>query len=99
MQYEAYVKAAAEDARVEAERAVNEYRTSAGPDYTDSAAAQEALRIYGEMMISHMEAAAKHLHDGSEHLSRTMDKIARGANPAIGPGQAGRAALSRHEHR
>jgi DivIVA domain-containing protein len=99
VQYEAYVKAAAEDARQEAERAVNEYRAAAGPDFNDAAAAQEALRIYGEMMISHMEAAAKHLHDGSEHLSRTMARIAKGGSPAVGPGQPGQAALSGQEHR
>jgi DivIVA domain-containing protein len=99
VQYESYVKAAAEDARQEAERAVNEYRATAGPDFNDTAAAQEALRIYGEMMISHMEAAAKHLHDGSEHLSRTMDRIAKDAAAAVGPGQPGRTALPRQEHR
>ncbi|WP_232534209.1 DivIVA domain-containing protein [Plantactinospora sp. KBS50] len=88
VQYEAYVQAAVEDARREAEQAVENYRATAGPEFTESAAMQEALRIYGEMMISHMEAAAKHLHDGSEHLSRTMDKLARdGAQPAVaGPG-------------
>ncbi|GAB3807242.1 DivIVA domain-containing protein [Micromonospora zhanjiangensis] len=98
VQYEAYVKAAAEDARAEAERAVNDYRSSSGPDFTDGAAVQEALRIYGEMMISHMEAAAKHLHDGSEHLTRTMEKMSRGEKPAVGP-STGRAALPRHENR
>ncbi|MFB9238311.1 DivIVA domain-containing protein [Plantactinospora siamensis] len=96
VQYEAYVQAAVDDARREAEQAVHSYRNTAGPDFTDSAAMQEALRIYGEMMISHMEAAAKHLHDGSEHLSRTMDKMARDAGqPVAGP--AGRPALPRHE--
>jgi cell division septum initiation protein DivIVA len=96
VQYEAYVQAAVDDARREAEQAVHSYRNTAGPDFTDSAAMQEALRIYGEMMISHMEAAAKHLHDGSEHLARTMDKMAGEAGqPVAGP--AGRPALPRHE--
>lgn len=98
VQYEAYVQAAAEEARQEAERAVNTYQATAGADFSDTAAAQEALRIYGEMMISHMEAAAKHLHDGSEHLARTMDKVARDTGQAVG-GPAGRTALPRHEHR
>jgi hypothetical protein len=52
------------------------------------------LRIFGEMMISHMQAAARHLDDGSEHLARTMDRIAREAGPGVaGPGP-GRPALS-----
>ncbi len=89
-QYESYVRAAAEEARQEAERAVQEYRTSAGASFDDSVAAREALRIYGEMMISHMKAAARHLDDGSEHLARTMQRLASDAGaPPVG-------ALPRH---
>ncbi|MBQ1046965.1 hypothetical protein KBX50_00530 [Micromonospora sp. C51] len=33
---------------------------AAGPTFDDGVAAREALRIYGEMMISHMQAAARH---------------------------------------
>jgi DivIVA domain-containing protein len=96
-QYESYVRAAAEEARVEAERAVQEYRESAGASFDDSVAAREALRIYGEMMISHMQAAARHLDDGSEHLARTMQRLAQDA-PAVGAG-AGQGALPRHGQR
>ncbi|MFU8853528.1 DivIVA domain-containing protein [Micromonospora sp. SL1-18] len=75
-QYESYMRAAVEEARQEAERVVEEYRTSAGVKFDDSVAAREALRIFGDMMISHMQAAARHLDDGSEQLSRTMQRIA-----------------------
>ncbi|MEV1144658.1 DivIVA domain-containing protein, partial [Micromonospora sp. NPDC049799] len=80
VQYESYVQAAAEEARQEAERAVQEYRANAGPTFDDGVAAREALRIYGEMMISHMQSAARHLDDGSEHLARTMERLARDGN-------------------
>ncbi|MEW2382138.1 DivIVA domain-containing protein [Micromonospora sp. NPDC047707] len=96
-QYESYVRAAAEEARQEAERAVQEYRASAGASFDDSVAAREALRIYGEMMISHMQAAARHLDDGSEHLARTMQRLAQDA-PAVAAG-AGQGALPRHGQR
>ncbi|WP_446214905.1 DivIVA domain-containing protein [Micromonospora sp. IBHARD004] len=97
MQYESYLRAAEEEARQEAERAVAEYRSSAGANFDDSVAAREALRIFGEMMISHMQAAARHLDDGSEQLARTMDRIVRetgGAAPVSG-GQP-QVALPRH---
>ncbi|MEV4755178.1 cell division protein DivIVA [Micromonospora sp. NPDC049559] len=102
VQYESYMQAAVEEARQEAERAVQNYRASAGPTFDDTTATREALRIFGEMMISHMQAAARHLDDGSEHLARTMDRIAREATPAALAGDHdgnGLAALSRHEQR
>ncbi|WP_254876873.1 DivIVA domain-containing protein [Verrucosispora sp. NA02020] len=74
-QYESYVRAAVEEARQQAERAVQDYRASAGPTFDDGVAAREALRIYGEMMISHMQAAARHLDDGRAQLARTMERI------------------------
>ncbi|MEV0326715.1 cell division protein DivIVA [Micromonospora echinospora] len=98
MQYESYVQAAAEEARQEAERAVQDYRRTAGPEFDDSVATREALRIYGEMMISHMQAAARQLDDGSSQLARTMDRLvgAAGAGPAVAaPG--GAAALPRQQ--
>ncbi|SCG71563.1 DivIVA domain-containing protein [Micromonospora inositola] len=100
VQYESYMQAAAEDAKQEAERAVADYRSNAGTNFDDSVATREALRIFGEMMISHMQAAARHLDDGSEQLARTMDRIVRetaGAAP-VG-GAASQAALPRHQHR
>lgn len=75
VQYESYMRSATEDARQEAERVVQEYRASAGPDFSNTVATREALRIFGEMMISHMQAAARQLDDGSEHLARTMDRL------------------------
>ncbi|WP_341721255.1 cell division protein DivIVA [Micromonospora sp. FIMYZ51] len=86
-QYESYLRAAAEEARQEAERAVQEYRSSAGVTFDDGVAAREALRIYGEMMISHMRAAARHLDEGGEQLARTMQRL--GQDPgaaAVGAG-------------
>ncbi|MET8250824.1 DivIVA domain-containing protein [Micromonospora sp. NPDC005197] len=100
LQYESYMRAAAEEAKQEAERAVAEYRSTAGPSFDDTVATREALRIFGEMMVSHMQAAARHLDDGSEQLARTMDRIAKetpGA-PFVG-GVAGQAALPRHHQR
>lgn len=95
VQYENYLRAAAEDARNEAEKAVQEYRASAGSNFDDTVATREALKIFGEMMISHMQAAARHLDDGSEHLARTMDRIAREAGPGVaGPQGPVRPALS-----
>lgn len=95
VQYENYLRAAAEDARNEAERAVQEYRASAGSNFDDTVATREALRIFGEMMMSHMQAAARHLDDGSEQLARTMDRIAREAGPAVtAAAHGGRPALS-----
>lgn len=87
MQYESYVQAAAEEARQEAERAVQDYRRNAGTEFDDSVATREALRIYGEMMISHMQAAARQLDDGSAQLARTMDRLLVGApaSAANGP--------------
>jgi DivIVA domain-containing protein len=84
-QYESYVRAAVEQARQEAQRAVQEYRASAGASFDDGVAAREALRIYGEMMISHMRAAARHLDDGSAQLARTMERIGQ---PAVSAGAA-----------
>jgi cell division septum initiation protein DivIVA len=99
-QYESYVRAAVEEARQEAERAVQDYRTSAGSTFDDGVAAREALRIYGEMMVSHMQAAARHLDDGSEQLARTMDRLAREQqSPAVGAATAPTAALPRHQQR
>ncbi|MGW4499867.1 DivIVA domain-containing protein [Micromonospora sp. NPDC004336] len=96
-QYESYVRAAAEEARQEAERVVRDYRAAAGADFDDGVAAREALRIYGEMMISHMRAAARHLDDGTEQLARTMERLT-GAGSAVGVG-AGQGALPRHQQR
>ncbi|MGK5673931.1 DivIVA domain-containing protein [Micromonospora sp. URMC 106] len=107
VQYESYMRAAAEEARQEAERAVQDYRATAGPNFDDGVAAREALRIYGEMMISHMQAAARHLDDGTEQLARTMERLARdggappvgsGGAPPVGAGAA-RGALPRHGQR
>ena len=94
-QYESYMRAAAEEAKREAERAVTEYRSTAGSGFDDSVATREALRIFGEMMISHMQAAARHLDDGSEQLSRTMERIAR--ELPQGGGGTPQPALSRHQ--
>lgn len=97
VQYESYVRAAVEEARQEAERTVQDYRASAGSAFDGEVAAREALRIYGEMMVSHMQAAARHLDDGSEHLARTLDRLAREQQiPAVG---AATAALPRHQQR
>ncbi|ATO13079.1 cell division protein DivIVA [Micromonospora sp. WMMA2032] len=93
-QYESYMRAAAEEAKQEAERVVAEYRSSAGGSFDDSVAAREALRIFGEMMMSHMQAAARHLDEGSEQLARTMERIAREA--PVG-GVAAQPALPRHQ--
>ncbi|MEH1169556.1 DivIVA domain-containing protein [Micromonospora sp. CPCC 205539] len=100
VQYESYMRAAAEEAKQEAERAVTEYRSSAGTSFDASVATREALRIFGEMMVSHMQAAARHLDDGSEQLARTMDRIAKETpgEPFDG-GAVGQAALPRHQHR
>ncbi|MFI7024783.1 DivIVA domain-containing protein [Micromonospora sp. NPDC049900] len=92
-QYESYVRAAVEEARQQAERAVQEYRASAGPSFDDGVAAREALRIYGEMMISHMQAAARHLDDGRAQLARTMERI---GGPAAVDGPPSRP-LPRHQ--
>ncbi|MEK8105342.1 hypothetical protein NKG94_09420 [Micromonospora sp. M12] len=86
-------------AKQEAERAVAEYRSAAGSSFDDTVATREALRIFGEMMVSHMQAAARHLDDGSEQLARTMDRIA-----AETPGRrswvvVGQSALPRHQQR
>ncbi|MGC5310666.1 DivIVA domain-containing protein [Micromonospora zamorensis] len=100
VQYESYLQAAEAEAKQEAERAVAEYRSAAGPSFDDTVATREALRIFGEMMVSHMQAAARHLDDGSEHLARTMDRIAAetpGA-PFVG-GAVGQSALPRHQQR
>ncbi|MDG4800794.1 cell division protein DivIVA [Micromonospora sp. WMMD980] len=94
-QYESYLRAAAEEAKQEAERAVMEYRSAAGQGADDAVATREALRIFGEMMMSHMRAAARHLDDGSEQLARTMERIAREA-PPVGAGEA-QPALPRHQ--
>ncbi|MEQ4300357.1 DivIVA domain-containing protein [Plantactinospora sp. B6F1] len=97
LQYENYLRAAAEDARNEAERAVQDYRASAGSRFDDTVATREALRIFGEMMISHMQAAARQLDDGCEHLARTMDRIVREAGPGVGeatPPRGARPALT-----
>ena len=47
------------------------------------------------MMISHMQAAARHLDDGSEHLARTMDRLARElpGRPQLSGGPQPQAAL------
>ncbi|MFV2100836.1 DivIVA domain-containing protein [Micromonospora sp. LOL_024] len=96
-QYESYVRAAVEQARQEAERAVQDYHVAAGPTFDDGVAAREALRIYGEMMVSHMQAAARHLDDGSEQLARTMERIGQPQSPAVGAGPA--RSLPRHQQR
>jgi DivIVA domain-containing protein len=99
VQYESYMRAAAEEAKQEAERAVQEYRSTAGPSFDDSVATREALRIFGEMMISHMRAAARHLDDGSEQLARTMDRIASEVAGAAVGGGGPQVALPRHQQR
>ncbi|WBB76490.1 cell division protein DivIVA [Micromonospora sp. WMMD1128] len=93
-QYESYMRAAAEEAKREAERAVVEYRSNAGGNVDDAVATREALRIFGEMMMSHMRAAARHLDDGSEQLARTMERIAREVPPV---GAEPQPALPRHQ--
>ncbi|MFG1654281.1 cell division protein DivIVA [Micromonospora sp. NPDC049275] len=90
-QYEGYLEAAAEDARREAERTVHEHRSIAGADVDNGAAMREALRAYGHLMISHLRAAAQHLHDGSDQLSATMERITAEAVP--GTTSASRPAL------
>ncbi|MFG1919245.1 cell division protein DivIVA [Micromonospora sp. NPDC048898] len=100
VQYESYLHAAEAEAKQEAERAVAEYRSAAGSSFDDTVATREALRIFGEMMVSHMQAAARHLDDGSEQLARTMDRISAetpGA-PFVG-GVVGQSALPRHQQR
>ena len=100
MQYESYMRAAAEEAKQEAERAVQEYRRSAGPNFDDTVATREALRIFGEMMMSHMQAAARHLNDGSEQLARTMDRlVSEAAGAGSVSGRAPSVALPRHQQR
>ncbi|WP_233512750.1 hypothetical protein [Micromonospora deserti] len=47
-------------------------------------------------MISHMQAAARHLDDGSEHLARTMQRLVQGIAPPAAA--AGQGALPRHQH-
>ncbi|MFU8874215.1 DivIVA domain-containing protein [Micromonospora sp. SL4-19] len=107
-QYESYMRAAAEEAKQEAEQAVANYRNSSGANFDDSVATREALRIFGEMMISHMQAAARHLDDGSEQLARTMDRIAAevtgaaqvsaaNSTPEMGAGRVRVALPPRHE--
>ncbi|SCL32311.1 DivIVA protein [Micromonospora rhizosphaerae] len=100
MQYESYMQAAAEEAKQEAERVVQDYRSSAGTNFDDTVATREALRIFGEMMISHMQAAARHLDNGSEQLARTMDRIVTEAAGAasVSAGQP-QVALPRHQQR
>ncbi|MEU3457615.1 cell division protein DivIVA [Micromonospora sp. NPDC006766] len=109
MQYESYMRAAAEEAKQEAERAVSDYRSNAGASFDDSVAAREALRIFGEMMMSHMQAAARHLDDGSAQLARTMERITaevtgapavavggaavKGGGASVGAGAGGAAAV------
>jgi DivIVA domain-containing protein len=97
MQYESYMQAAVEEARQEAQRAVQDYRASAGASFDESVAAREALRIFGEMMISHMQAAARHLDDGSVQLAHTMERIARDMRAVDAAGQPSTPALPRHE--
>ncbi|WP_406065008.1 DivIVA domain-containing protein [Micromonospora sp. NBC_00860] len=100
VQYESYLQAAEAEAKQEAERAVAEYRSAAGPSFDDTVATREALRIFGEMMVSHMQAAARHLDDGSEQLARTMDRIAAETPGApFEGGVLGQAALPRHQQR
>ena len=100
MQYESYMRAAAEEAKQEAERAVQEYRRSAGTNFDDTVATREALRIFGEMMMSHMQAAARHLNDGSEQLARTMDRlVSEVAGAGAVSGRAPSVALPRHQQR
>jgi DivIVA domain-containing protein len=96
-QYDTYLQAAVENARQEAEQAVQDHRRNGG---TDTTATQEALRIFGEMMISHLRAAAQHLNEGSEQLAQTMNRMATqaaGTGPSLdGPA---RGALSSFQPR
>jgi cell division septum initiation protein DivIVA len=78
-QYDSQLRAAAEQARAEAEQIVRERTVAAEHN------PQEALRIYGQLM-QHMEVAARHLHDVSEHLARAVRRPAGGDRPAL-PGQ------------
>ncbi|GGM07630.1 MULTISPECIES: DivIVA domain-containing protein [Micromonospora] len=98
-QYEAYLQAAAEEAKAEAQRAVQEYRSSAGAGFDDQVATREALRIFGEMMMSHMQAAARHLDDGSQQLARTMDRLHQQSTPVASVGTTTPPALPRHQQR
>ncbi|MFI5490716.1 DivIVA domain-containing protein [Micromonospora echinaurantiaca] len=75
-QYDNYMQAAVENARQEAEQAVQDYRRNAGNDVNHTAATQEALRIFGEMMISHLQSAVQHLNEGSQQLTQTMNRMA-----------------------
>ncbi|MBB4962393.1 hypothetical protein [Micromonospora polyrhachis] len=62
---------------------------------------REALRISGEMMMSHMQAAAQHLSQGREQLARTMDRLdgPAGPTPVEQPDPGGAAALPRNAPR
>ncbi|MEH1099854.1 cell division protein DivIVA [Micromonospora sp. CPCC 205561] len=98
-QYESYLRAAAQEARREAERSVRGYREASGSDFDGGVAAREALRIYGEMMISQMRAAARQLDEGGEQLARTMARWGGDdATPPVGVG-GGPGALPRHQQR
>lgn len=99
-QYETYMQAAVENARQEAEQAVQDYRRNAGVAFNDTTATQEALRIFGEMMISHLQSAAQHLNEGSEQLAHTMNRMATqvpGTEPS--PDGPTRSTLTRYQHR
>ncbi|MGW5667861.1 DivIVA domain-containing protein [Micromonospora sp. NPDC003776] len=84
VQYEAHVQAAVDNARREAEQAVRDGQRN-GSGTFNRTASQEALRIFGEMMISHLQSVARQLDEGSEQLVGTMNRMAA---PSAGNGQS-----------
>jgi hypothetical protein len=54
-----------------------------GTDLDEGVAATAALRIFGEMKVAQMQAAAQSLHDGSESLGRTVERLAHDAPPTV----------------
>ncbi|WP_346540189.1 hypothetical protein [Micromonospora sp. DPT] len=58
------MRQATAQARKEAERIVDEHRLSAGVAFNDTAAKREAIRVVGELMLSHLQAAARQLDSG-----------------------------------
>ncbi|MFU8875665.1 DivIVA domain-containing protein [Micromonospora sp. SL4-19] len=95
-QYESHVQAAVDNARQEAEQAVRDDRHNTGGTFKDTTAAQEALRIAGEMMISHLQSAARHLDGGSEQLARTMNRM---VTPGAGTGHSRNGSTRSSSHR
>lgn len=82
-QYEAHVQAAVDNARQEAEQAARDGHRNGGGTFNRTAS-QEALRMVGEMMISHLQSVARQLDEGSEQLAATMHRM---VTPSPGNGQ------------